>query len=48
MLEQAKLAIRAHIVAKRGAAGVDRIGDHRPDRLDQAFQAFGRPSVTPY
>ena len=35
VLEEAELAIRLHVVAQRRAARLDRIGDHRPHRLDQ-------------
>src|ERR1700691_4857502 len=37
VLEIAKLAIGLHIVAQRGAAGFDRLVEHRADRRDQPF-----------
>ena len=48
MLEQAELTVGAHIIAKRRAPRLDRIGDHRSDRSDQPLETFGRFSITPY
>src|SRR5687767_4261745 len=42
MLEGAKLAVGPLVVAQRGAAGLDRILQHRLDRLDQACSPLVR------
>src|SRR6185437_9011152 len=42
MLEVAKLAVGLAVIAQRGAAGLDRLVEHRADRLDQMPGVLGR------